>query len=124
MCIRDSFGTKMIVFSGGLFAWAAHFLAIYIYNALACARRFHHVEIASFPNVPVVVAAMTAGGLIACAWLGWRAYAWRGALLAGEDRANDTNRFLRYVAIGNTLLAGVAIVWQGLFVLVVPPCGP
>lgn len=95
-------GTALRVTSGG-FAWVAHFAVVYGVTALACARGASQL-------VPWVVAGasvVAAAACLAVVFIGWK-------------EAGAFERWLSRALAGVALLA---IVFETLPLLVVPPCG-
>ena len=86
----------------GPIAWAAHFLAIYGFSGVACAR-----GLGAWIPAAIGVATLAAGGV--CAW----------AIVAG---LRDRDAFERWLAAMLAAAALVAIVWEALPVLWVKPC--
>lgn len=105
----------------GLAIWAAHFTAIYATNALACERGLAGTALLGLPFVPVVVTAFTLLGL------GGLALVMRASLRRLDpplDEGGETEpRFTRWFALATAALASVAVLFQGLPALVIPPCG-
>lgn len=98
----------------GLFAWAIHFLVVYVATAVACVVG---VGSASPGIRSTVTTALVAVTLLAAATVIWHAVrTWRrpGQVL---DR-----RFLIRVTVGLDALGAVAILWQLFPLLLVPPC--
>ncbi|MBO1113519.1 hypothetical protein [Bordetella petrii] len=98
----------------GPLAWAAHFVFIYAANGVFCARPHLHglwVD-GGLAAATLIGAALLAVAAIALVY--WRQ--WRRWPAAGDAG------FLRWVAGALSLLAGLAIVWQTLPVLLVPAC--
>ncbi|MCD6674237.1 MAG: hypothetical protein LT106_15475 [Burkholderiaceae bacterium] len=62
-----SFATRSAWLVSGIVVWAAHFLAIYGFTALGCARDFGHAAPAAVVVAGVVAAALLAA-IIARAW--------------------------------------------------------
>ncbi|MGH8176397.1 MAG: hypothetical protein ACREV5_09070, partial [Steroidobacter sp.] len=58
---------------GGLLIWAADFLFVYVFAALACARRFADERVAGFAIVPFATTAASIVALLATAGVMWRA---------------------------------------------------
>jgi hypothetical protein len=82
--------------------WAVHFLAIYGFTGLACARGWHGVLTWSVGGM-TLAAALAAGAVIVPAW---------------RRRAD----FEQGIAAGLAGFALLAILWEGLSVLMVAPC--
>jgi hypothetical protein len=105
----------------GLLIWAAHLTVIYGITALACARRFDDVRVLGIGIVPLTIAiatliAMLATGLVL--WLAVRDLGEIGRTPQGEG----TRRFFSFTTATVAGLSMVAIAWQGLPVLMIPPC--
>lgn len=98
-----SFTAATLRLSAGVLAWALHFAVIYGWTGLACARGLGR-------TVPWVVGGATLAAAAAAIAL----------LIAGlRDRA----RFESWMMAGVAAFALVAIVWEGITVLIVPICG-
>jgi hypothetical protein len=85
----------------GAVIWAAHFGAIYGSTSIACARGFD----AAVPwavGAATLVGAAAAGTMVITHW---------------------SPEFTRWLAAAVAAVALLAIVWEGLTVLMVPPCG-
>lgn len=105
----------------GLAIWAAHFGAIYAANAFACARGLAGARLLGLPVVPVVVSALT---LLALAALAWVMRAALVRLAPPLDEGGEAEpRFTRWFAFATAALAALAVTFQGIPALVVPPCG-
>lgn len=114
----SGFLSKSLFALAGLLAWSLHFGAIYVFQALACARGFAHREVAGVGIVTafIIAATLVALGVTAAVLVrGWRTAG------ANSDLA-DHDEFLRRLAMLVAGLAAVAIVWEALPVLVMPPC--
>ncbi len=105
----------------GLAIWALHFTAIYATNALACERGLTGVRLLGLPFVPAAVTALTLVALLGLLLVMRSALAGLGPPL-GEGGETEP-RFTRWFALATAALAGVAVVFQGIPALVVPPCG-
>lgn len=97
------FAVTVLALCAGIGVWALHFAAIYGATALACARDLPQ---AVLPAV-VVATLAAAAALVAVVTRAWPRRAafehWLGAALAA--------------------LALVAVLWEAIPVLLVPPCG-
>jgi amino acid transporter len=112
----------MIGMVAALLVWAVHFLAIYGAQATACVRAAPDTELFGQPLVPTLVLGLTAVALLAVAAVGllaWRRLPSGMTAQAGEEQP----RFLRWLTVGTALFAALAILWETLPVLVLPPCG-
>lgn len=103
---RPGFTSTAFFVWSGLLIWAAYFLFLYIFVALACARGFSDVRIAGLAIVPVV--AVVGGALALLAAIAAAVRALRH--LRTRD-STPTTRFIASMALALSLLASIAIVW-------------
>jgi hypothetical protein len=105
----------------GFIIWAARFLAIYVFTALACAKGFAGASLADIGIVPAFIGAATLIAIAANIWV----------ILHGVSRVRrqpeardefDAVPFVGYVAAAVAALSIVAIVWETLPVLIIPVC--
>lgn len=89
--------------ASGVVVWALHFTAAYGYTGLACARGMA-------ASVPWVVGIATAVGAAAAGALVARGLRHRGDFEAG-------------IGAGLAAFALLAILWEGVSIFMVPPCG-
>ncbi len=113
---------KSLFMVGGLIVWAVQFTVIYGFNAIACARRFHEVDILGMGVVPLVVTAATVVAVLVTAAILLAAYRRIGPARDARDD-KPVNDFMRYTTITIAALSLVAIVWNGVPALIVPSCG-
>ena len=90
----------MLRISSGVIVWALHFTAVYGYTALACARGFG-------ATAPWVVGAATLVAALAAAVIIVK---------------NFSHEFNRWISAAVAVAGLVAILWEGLSVLMVPAC--
>jgi hypothetical protein len=103
--------TTLFIWSS-LLIWMADFLFVYVFAALACARRFAHAELFGIGIVPFVTSTSTV-----LAGLATTVVIWLSVRRLGEERAVDPNtRFIRRVTLGVSVLVLVA-----LALLALPP---
>jgi hypothetical protein len=114
----SGFLSKSHLALAGLLIWSLHFGAIYAFQALACARGFAGREVAGVDIVTAFIAAVTLLALLAAA-----------AVIATGRRSSgpavelaEHDEFLRRLTILVAGLSAVAIIWQALPVLMMPPC--
>lgn len=113
--------SKMVFMIGGLIIWAFHFVAVYVFNALACARRFWNVEIVGIGIVPLTVTVLTVLSLLATLWVMLKAFRWEGPI--GGEAPDDANaRFMRHLTITVGGMSLLAIFWGGIVTLILAPC--
>jgi hypothetical protein len=115
----------------GPLVWSAHFLLIYVFTALACARGFFHDEILGIRIVPLVGSALSLVAvalIIDALYLSWRR--WQGGLadderLPGTQDDDGTTSRRQFMARAGLLLSAVALVatvWQTLPVFFFASC--
>jgi len=98
--------------SAGVIVWSVHFAIVYAFNGLACARRFAGIEWFGAGVVTWVVGIATVAAMaIAAAMIVSRALR-----MAAESPFTD------WLHAGLAAFALLAIGWEGLAVLIVPPC--
>lgn len=116
---QPSFAPRLLLASAGLLIWGAHFLFIYIFAALACARSFADWRVAGIGIVPLAILVSTAMMLLLLAWLS--IHAWRT-----EDRVRvadpATSRFLQYLGAALAVYSVAAILLQVVPTLIIPVC--
>jgi hypothetical protein len=106
--MEPSFARTTFFVTGGLLVWAADFLFIYGFAALACARGFHTMSMLGIGIVPfastvaTVVAASVTAVLVVTAFR------------ARHRRAGETRTFIAASALGAGALSLIAIVLIGL----------
>ncbi|MBR0665508.1 hypothetical protein GXW71_14190 [Roseomonas hellenica] len=104
--------------TAGLIVWALHFGAIYLANAIACGRGLAGHRLFGQPIIPVLILAATALALLLLLGIGMRA--------RRRPRVRDgagVRHFLARLTLATTLLAALAVTWEGAAVLLVGPCG-
>lgn len=102
----------LLLFAGPLI-WAIHFVAIYGFTGVVCARpdpgaAWLGVGLLTWGLVGAALAAIAA--IVAC------------LAVKPKDAATDNRSFVRWVSAGLGLLAIVAIVWETMTVFLVPSC--
>lgn len=113
---------KSLFMVGGLLIWGAHFGLVYIFNAMACARHFAGLRYLGFGVVPLTVSVLTLVALAATFAVLFLAIWRRGPARALRDQ-KPVNDFMRYTTITIAALSLIAVAWNGIPALVVPPCG-
>jgi hypothetical protein len=94
---------------GGLLSWAAYFLAIYVFAALACERGFAGTRLAGVAVVPL---AAVLGLLVTLAVNARLALVARARLRASPERPSSA--FRDFLAWALALLGALALVWTAL----------
>ena len=98
-----SFPLTALRISAGVIVWTLHFAAIYGVTGLACARGWTSIIAPSI----VAATALAAAACLAIIVAGWRRRA----------------EFESWLSASVAALALVAIVYESIPVLIVPPCG-
>ena len=114
------FSGRLVEMLAGPLIWAAHFLFIYIFQALACARGFAGVSLLGTGIVPLTVGMATAVAAVATVLMLFRAMRDLGAI--GPATEQDAERFMNWMTAAGAGLSLVAILWDGLPVLLLPSC--
>ena len=113
--------SPMLLLAGaaaGMIAWAAQFTLIYGATAIACARGYDDARLLGLRVIPLMIMAVTLAALAITVLVLARALAARRV----KKRTDATGRFLNAATILIASLSLVAILWQGLPALIVPPC--
>jgi len=108
----------------GLIIWGLHFTAVYAMTAYVCARGLEEQRVLGFDIIIVAVLGATAVALLAAGFVLFRALRrlrHSTIRLAGEGSEHDP-QFLTWFSAAAALLAIVAILYQGVPTLLVPPC--
>jgi NO-binding membrane sensor protein with MHYT domain len=103
----------LLLFSGPLI-WAGHFVAIYGFTGILCARSYANV---AWLGVGIAMWAIIGTGLVALI-----AMAAVSLRVKPRDAAADNQVFVRWMTLALSLLSGTAIVWETLSVFLVPVC--
>lgn len=103
----------LLLFSGPL-VWAVHFLAIYGFIGVVCARGAAGV---SWLGIGIGTWGVAGAGLLAIAAIA------ASFALQPRHAAPDNRRFVRWITVRLGLLAMVAIAWETVTVFLVPVCG-
>lgn len=102
--------------------WAVHFGVIYTITALACARGDGDSVLMALGGVRTWVIGATALALLAAAAVLFLALRDRKGS-ASNRHERPVQGFLAYTTATLAALSLLAILWNGLPVLIVPPCG-
>lgn len=108
--------TTLFVFSGPL-VWAAHFVGIYAFTAIACARRFAE---ATWLGIGVVQWAIGGATLIA---VGVTLATMLAAARQARRGADEVWGFIYWMTIAFGALTLIAVLWEAMPALIVPTCG-
>lgn len=107
---QHRFASTTFLVWGTLLIWIGNFVAVYVFTAFACARQFHHVELAGIPVVPLTTTVLTATSAAFTATLMWRAQ--RRAVQ--ENRADQHSPFIRFLILATGALALIGALWIAL----------
>lgn len=122
MRTEPRFLPAMLFMLGGFIIWSVHFLLIYSFTGLVCARpEWAAVELAGLKlaSFGVVVLTLLMLGVLA----GLVKYAGLFGTAASYGGQITPSGFPRYLALGTAALGALAIIWEGLIsVLLVPAC--
>lgn len=120
--INGSFIRTSLLLLSGLLIWAAHFTFVYVFNALACARHFADARILGVGIMPAAIGGAT---IVALGAIGFCLLLSNWARSREPEQANEVpvNNFMNYMTVAVGALGAVAVVWSGLTVLFIPPCG-
>ena len=91
--------------------WAVHFTAIYVINALACARGI------GAGYVPLAIAIASVPAFLSVLYLTW--HSWQHA----RPREDEAEPFLNRLGLLLGAMILIALAWNLLTVLLVPACG-
>ena len=108
--------SAVVALAGAFTIWALHFLFLYGFQALACARGFADAQVGGVGIVQAAGALATAVAALACLWL----------LLApprvAEPPDDEASSFLIRLRMATAALALLAIGWNALPLALLPPC--
>lgn len=98
----------------GPLIWGVHFLAIYVFTAIACARRLFNPDwVAAVPWTVFAMTLLAAAALLATII---------PAIRANKRSRNGASSFIPWATAALAALAFVAVIWETLPVLLVPIC--
>jgi NO-binding membrane sensor protein with MHYT domain len=103
----------LLMFSGPLI-WAVHFVSIYGFTGILCARPPVSLEWLGVGAAVWVIAAASMLAIMAMAAL--------YLFAKPRDAAPDNRVFIRWMSATLSLLSGIAIVWEALAAFLVPLC--
>lgn len=112
---RSVFTHDFLLLMAGPIVWAVHFVAIYGFVGVACARPAPQWQWLGVGWAGWVVVAMGAVALVALAAC---------LLVRPASGEPDNRRFLRWSSVALLALAALAIAWETLAVFMVPGCVP
>lgn len=110
---RHAFTPTALLIWSGLLIWMADFLFVYVFAAVACARRFAHADVFGVGIVQFATIIATAAAGLATAAVTWSAA--RRLQQASTDRHS---KFIFFVTAAAGGLALIALVWVAIPALV------
>jgi hypothetical protein len=110
---RHEFTPTALLIWSGLLIWMADFLFVYVFAALACARRFAHAEVFGVGIVPFATVIATAVAGLATAVVMWSA-----ARRLQEGSTDGHSRFIFFVTAAAGGLGLIALLWVAIPALV------
>lgn len=113
--MHDSSFTRnaLLIFSGPI-VWAVHFIAIYGWTGVLCARQAKHGEWLGMALVEWGVLLTSAAAAVVIVVTGF--------CLCPRTGKPDNQRFMRWMARALAVLALLAIAWETLPVFLTPAC--
>jgi len=114
--MRTRFWVELLFLIAGPVIWLAHYLFIYIVNALHCARRQSWLG-AAWTALPVSSWIILCGSALALS-----AMAWAAIRQHRRVAAHGLPKFHAKLTVALCLLSGLAVVWQTLPVFMVSEC--
>lgn len=109
-----SFTRVFLLMLSGPIIWAAHFLFVYGFTGIVCARPAFHIE---WMGVSITAWMVSIATLLSIAAIGAVQVRMRKRVPSAGDQ-----RFVPVMTCMLALLAVVAIVWETLPAFIVPPC--
>jgi hypothetical protein len=108
--VAHRFTPTAFLICGAVLIWIGNFLFVYVFAALACARRFSQLQVVGVDIVPLVSSASSILAALAVILLMWTAR----RRLRDELSAATHSRFISLVTLGLGGLALVALLWVAL----------
>lgn len=106
---------------GAMIVWSVHFLAVYGLQAVICARVLADRSAFGFGITTLTVIGLGVVACLAILALGVDAFLRLRRAPMGGEGAHP--RFLALFSVTTALLAGLAVVWETVPALLLPPCG-
>lgn len=117
--MESHFVGAMLRMLSGLLIWATHFVLLYVFSALACARGFWGWRWLGIGVVPWFVGVATLAAVAAVLIVAVRSLRYAGGRLPPEN----ASRFVHWMTAAIGGLSLLAILWNAMPVLLVPVCG-
>jgi hypothetical protein len=113
------FSTTLFMLSG-LLIWAAHFGVLYVFAALACARRFADMTVFGIGIIPFFTIITTVPAAVGVAAI--LRYAIRSGRYTAGGENNAFPRFMNLTTIVIAILSLAGIFWNATPAMLVTPC--
>ncbi|RJF95948.1 hypothetical protein [Noviherbaspirillum saxi] len=111
---EPSFTRSMLRIFAGPIVWAVHFIVIYGFTGIACARRTAHLE---WLGLGVIAWGIGGASIVAVATIAFmHLHTWRTGMQTSEKD------FIRWSAAILGLISILAIAWETLPLFLVPKC--
>lgn len=104
-----------------LIVWAGHFMLVYFVQATLCWRGLERGTVLGLPAVPALVVSATALALAATLLIAARAWRRLHAGMSSRD-SEEQPQFTAWMSLAIALLAALAMVWETIPALFLPPC--
>ena len=114
--------TPILAAIAGSLVWAMHFGVVYATTAIICARGQAERLLLGWPVLPVLVLGATGVALAAIGSIALSAHRRLPSDLSGEEGEDDP-LFMVWLSLAIALLSGLAILREGIPVLLLRPCG-
>ncbi len=115
--MQHRFAPTTFLICGGLLAWMAAFMLVYVFAAVACARGFADIRIMGLPIVPLFSLLTAALAGAATVWVFRRGYR-----LKSDAEMDEHTRFIGFVTFATAGLALVALVLLAMPAVFVDTC--
>lgn len=112
---QHRFASTTLFIWSSLLIWMADFLFVYVFAALACARRFVDADLFGIGIVPLVTTTATLLAALTTAAVMWIA----ARRVCQETTADPNTQFIRSVTLGASALVLLALLWLALPPLIV-----
>lgn len=106
------FTTTTFFIWSGLLIWMGNFVFLYVFAALACARRFAEVRVLGVAVVPFTTLVSCLLAIAATGTMMWIAY----RRIPGRPPAGEQSTFIRFIVMAASLLALI-----GTLYVLLPP---
>ncbi|AEC19466.1 hypothetical protein PT7_0926 [Pusillimonas sp. T7-7] len=113
--MQSNFTRTFLFMLAGPLIWAAHFLFIYAWHGLVCARPALQIN---WLNMPISMWIILTAGVLALTVMAATHLCWRKRM---PHMGNP--KFLPWLAATLSLLSALAVVWETIPLVWIPACG-